>query len=557
MDASAALRAVPTVAAPATARLAVGMWLAVTMIGCSLLLGALHHPYWVRGGDGDVYIGLARSIATGQGYRFNGQPISLVPPLWPVVLAGAMKLTSAFYLLKLIQIGLLLAGFGAFYFVLLRLTSPRNASMILLATALLPNVHELVFSFLAEPMFFALFALALLLAIQINEGHDSIWRIFTLCLLCAAMVAVRWAGLIIWVVPAAALLGGELFPRLNRKWLTLALSGATAALTFFLLRWWLDVPEEQIDWRFDSSLSGAYAAVNPATWDDYIKRIIESGRWLAGLFWQFLASTTYLRALLDVVGWSSLALLLIGAFTDLPRRRWLYAGVVLYGGMLVINWTSPVPRYLMPLAPLLLAGMLDGIEGLKGILNPQAARRAGVILPCILILSIMICGAVLWSIEARIAQSRRFPARLFAGTDRELVAAAAYLRSMNVKDGDVAVSRATINFGRTSYTNGWMRAFNVLVGGPAIVTPSASRSRTPDSTVMRWLRGREIKYYLYRAPQQLDSTHSAVPMPKKRGLPAPVWNLYEVSSLKPRLIHVPQDVEWPTHVPGLNGDRDE
>ena len=127
------------------------------------------------------------------------------------------------------------------------------------------------------------------------------------------------------------------------------------------------------------------------------------------------------------------------------------------------------------------------------------------------------------------------------------------MRSLNVQDADVAVSRAKVNFGRTSYTNEWMRAYNVLIGGPALITTPTTRSHAPDSSVMRWLRSKKAKYYLYRAPQQLHSTHFATPMPKKRGLPAPVWDLYDVSGLKPRLIQVPQDVQWPTHVPGLEG----
>src|SRR5262245_28138271 len=338
MDASVAIHTDPIAAEPALTRSASVVWCAVAIIGCTLVLGALHHPYWVRGGDGDVYIGLARNIATGQGYRFNGQPVSLVPPLWPLVLAGAMKLTSSLYLLKLIQIGLLLAGFCGFFFVLLRLSSARTSCVILIATALLPNVHELAFSFLAEPMFFALFAFALLLAMQINEGRDAIWRIVTLCILCAAMVAVRWAGLIIWIVIAAPLLSGELLPRFNRRWLALVLSGSAAAGAFFLLRLLLHVNPNDIDPRFDASLSGAYAAVNETSWDGYIKRVAESGRWMAGLFWQWLGGTNALRPFVDIVGWGSLILVLTSAFSGFRRRAWLYAGACLYVMMLVINW---------------------------------------------------------------------------------------------------------------------------------------------------------------------------------------------------------------------------
>ena len=43
----------------------------------------LQNPYWVPSGDGEFYIAAARSLATGEGYRFNGLPIGSAPPGWP------------------------------------------------------------------------------------------------------------------------------------------------------------------------------------------------------------------------------------------------------------------------------------------------------------------------------------------------------------------------------------------------------------------------------------------------------------------------------------------
>ena len=63
---------------------------------------ALHNPYWIRHGDSEVFLSLARNIAGGQGYRFNSQPVAIVPPGWPLVLAAAMKFTTSLALLKLL-----------------------------------------------------------------------------------------------------------------------------------------------------------------------------------------------------------------------------------------------------------------------------------------------------------------------------------------------------------------------------------------------------------------------------------------------------------------------
>src|SRR5689334_6782952 len=54
----------------------------------------LQNPYWVRHGDSEAFMSIARSLARGEGFRFNGQPVSTFPPGWPVVLAGAFKLTT-------------------------------------------------------------------------------------------------------------------------------------------------------------------------------------------------------------------------------------------------------------------------------------------------------------------------------------------------------------------------------------------------------------------------------------------------------------------------------
>ena len=57
------------------------IWIALLVIISALYL-LLWNPYWVPGGDSELYIAAARSLALGQGYRFNGQSISISPPGW-------------------------------------------------------------------------------------------------------------------------------------------------------------------------------------------------------------------------------------------------------------------------------------------------------------------------------------------------------------------------------------------------------------------------------------------------------------------------------------------
>src|SRR5262245_33223716 len=86
--------------------------LVVALVAIYLLL---QNPYWVRYGDGEVYLSIARSLANGNGYRFNGQPVAIVPPLWPMILAVAMKINPSLAFLKMLplaaMIGFLLISY--------------------------------------------------------------------------------------------------------------------------------------------------------------------------------------------------------------------------------------------------------------------------------------------------------------------------------------------------------------------------------------------------------------------------------------------------------------
>ena len=73
----------------------------VTILVILALYLPLQNPYWVPGGDSEVYTSAARSLVLTGKFYFNGLPVSMVPPGWSFVLAGLMKIWPAFLLLKL------------------------------------------------------------------------------------------------------------------------------------------------------------------------------------------------------------------------------------------------------------------------------------------------------------------------------------------------------------------------------------------------------------------------------------------------------------------------
>ena len=67
-----------------------------------------------------------RHLVLGKGYAFNGEPVAILPPLWPIVLAGAMKISTRWWFLKLVPMGCMAGFLGISYWVLLRFTTPRR-----------------------------------------------------------------------------------------------------------------------------------------------------------------------------------------------------------------------------------------------------------------------------------------------------------------------------------------------------------------------------------------------------------------------------------------------
>src|SRR5688572_20444131 len=106
------------------------------------LYGLLQNRYWVPAGDSEVYIAAARSLAMGEGYRFNGLPVASAPPGWPAMMAVVMKITPYFLPLKLLAMGCMIGSLLIAYRVVRRFVSPRKAMGIILLTALLSHVYQ-------------------------------------------------------------------------------------------------------------------------------------------------------------------------------------------------------------------------------------------------------------------------------------------------------------------------------------------------------------------------------------------------------------------------------
>ncbi len=331
------------------------------------LYGLLQNGQWGPISDADVYVTVARNIVLGQGFTFNGLPVRVYPPGWPYALAGLMRVSSSFLFLNLVQTAMGLAWLLLFYRVLLRLTSPRRAFIICLLVGILSPVYHRAFQLHSEPLFCLMGAGAVLLALQVAEGRRASWRLPLVVLLTAGSVTVRWAGVMFCPVVIGALMTGRLRPTWGKAWVCAVLTAILTLGTFLALRHELNAVAQSTTLTPAERTYAANEQHVAGRIDDSPARLPLAGVWFCNLlaepatvgasFWQ-------VRAAALVLGWVLLAFFVAGLVPHVRRLSWLMAGAAVYTLAFVLLWGTPSPRYLVPVAPLLLLGIWDGIDRL-------------------------------------------------------------------------------------------------------------------------------------------------------------------------------------------------
>jgi hypothetical protein len=312
--------------------------------------------------DDAIYVILAKSIATGHGYRYlnlPGEPAAThFPPGYPALLALLWKIAPSFpanvLVFKITNIVLLVAAFALLARFLQRQfgASPRKAVVLAAAATLgLPTLF-LTGLVLSEPLFLALAVLGLIVAEDYTSRPTSAVQIATLGLLSGVVALVRSAGI--------ALLGAALVRLLlARRYRDSAI--LTMAALALLVPWQLWVGAHGHD--VPRALQGAYG---PYT-DWFADAIRQQGFALvATTFGQttrgalsFVIDTIcpfaspVMRA---IAGMFALVLASIGAW-----RAWRVAPATLLFLAayltLVLAWPVPPERYVWGMWPLLLTGV--------------------------------------------------------------------------------------------------------------------------------------------------------------------------------------------------------
>jgi hypothetical protein len=546
----------------------------------------LQNPYWVPGGDSEVYTAIARNLLQGEGHTFNGQPVSMVPPGWSWALAAAMKISPEFRFLKLVTMSCMLGSLAMTYWICRRFASPVVSAMVVLLSGILSHIYSLTFWLHSDALFCLFSTAAVLLAFQLNEGRSQAWRWALLIILCSASVFVRWAGVFTWLVVAAVLLHGEFWPRWNRRWIAVAVTFVVTVGTFVSIRAALSVPPDIQRKIRDAGgaegdvgvaanqqnievVSTIYRIFNPASggWTGYVARATRWGNWIAYLLWQPLrigAASAAIGAVSLLVGWIALLLLLLAGIWSIRGRQWIWLSLLMYSFALAMNWPHPNARYLVPIAPLIILGVLKGVDVLRERYpSPIFGKTANVVLGYF-VASILLVNLSLYAVDVRVAHAQDFYDSYDAGVHRDLLSAVAWLnQQQDLADGHIAVCERYTNMGRTRTSRLGVRAMAMLTDRAVGSVPwkylrRGDPRRSP--AFLNWARSINVRYVLYQpevSPWRVFHFRLGWLQEIMTGQAAldtgAGWRLYEIPAVGEEALRVSLDPadQLPTRVPRL------
>lgn len=561
----------------------VKVW-AITCLVVAAIFLLLENPYWVPGGDSEVYLGSAINLAKGTGYLFNGQPTKIAPPGWPFVLAFVLKFVSPTFLaLKLVTLGCMTGALATFYWVLRRFASPATCSLLIVLSALVSHVYSLTFWLHSDALFTLITALTILLSLQINEGRAEVWRIALLLVLVAAGIGVRYAGIINVVLLAPALVHGQWKPKLDRTWVTSVLVVAMTIGSFFAIRWAVHkfAPARvafEATAQVDSAVipppdqgEGSTVTNEPsiitgtAGHSSYATRVLGYGTWYSYLLWQPLRLGAGIHAifwLATALGWIVYIFVAACAADAVRSRQWLLPMVVLYTIALCLNWPHANARYLVPLVPLILLMIVRGSAILQTIARRRWQQLTWRSLATVGLASVVICNAALYAVDVSVMRSHHFYDRYEAGTYKSLIAAAQYLRDANIGNWQTCVNVEYKNLNKRRMSDTSLRILSMLTGKAMLKLPKEyTKLNLPRDREFRTkiINRNHVSYYLEQPPIEpwrvwhfrmgwLERRVTGE-APKDTGCE---WTLYRCNGSEvPVQVPLPEVKLFPTRVPGF------
>jgi hypothetical protein len=240
---------------------------------------------------------------------------------------------------------------------------------------------------------------------------------------------------------------------------------------------------------------------------EYLKRTTRLGEWLGMLVCKplRLAKTQKVfRIAAMAIGWFIAIPFLWTIFRQCRQRDWMWLGLTMYGGVLVLIWTVN-PRYLLPVAPLILAAILAGFGDLAEVARRHAwvwSSRVWRVAGICFVAGVVLTSGSLYGVDVTVTRSASRGAgayydRFEAGVHKELIGAAAYIRKHAHPNALVAVSGRYDNLGIIKAKPMSSRAMVMLTERRIIYVP-LRLGGAPDKELSKWLREHKASYYLYQ-----------------------------------------------------------
>jgi hypothetical protein len=424
-------------AVPAVSR-RFGWWAAAGVGLLVLLYVAGWSPTWWVGKDSGLYLTLARNLNRGEGYTVGGQPHRIVPPGFPLLLAGLMRINPSFAFLNAAMAALGLAALGSTY-LLLRQWVHRDWALLLTAAVGLTNeMHQRSGELLSDVPFTLLVISGLWMyarGLRADRPRRGLWELGSLLLMAA--VTVRVAGMpLVAAAPLGLTLSAGRGGR-RRALLNLALVWGVGLLTGAGLV--LLLSRGRSGFAYAESLRTALTHLSPA---DYLRNLYQTGRDFSRLVTAQSMFPLLSLILLTLPAAAGMLLRLI--------RRERLGPIVLVAYVGGIGVMAPLrARYLLPLTPLLVMYLAEGysllFRGLSRLdrwTTAATQRRAHVGLTFLVL--VVIAGLNLPLIGRNIYLKRRadYPRVQQRGRYRGLWGAVAYLRDHRPAEGTLLAEQS-------------------------------------------------------------------------------------------------------------------
>jgi hypothetical protein len=519
-----------------------------------IYLWGVRRPEWLAG-DEAYYVGLARSLAAGEGFTFNGGPHAIYPPGFPVVLSPAVSwLGLQPRALTLFSLAVSLASLGAIA-TYLGSRGDRRATLPILIFFLASVAVFEVFTDLRSEGLFVLIVMLVLASFEwLGRGRArGAWALGIAAVLGLvaglSLPAVRSIGV---ALPAAAVAAMAMMMRRRssapRRWMTAAGASVLGALAY--QTWWSArgalYGEERSYGNLLTMVDPHHPDLGRAGVVDVGYRLLEQFAVQIGHGVELLTGVAPIHPfLLGVPHVAFVAVLALGLIRELRRPNPLAAWFVMaYFGIVVLWPFDEGTRFLLPIFPLLLVLVFHGSKALIA-LRPVAARgwrRVG--------LGALALGT-LAAIEVRLRSPGSLQGWIWVGVWLLLSAAALYAASRS--------PRPHVRFHPSVTSVVWaMVLLHLAIGWPGLMD-RATRQRAGEQQFNSLQIAGAIPWILERTDSaavvaatvgaqglHLHTSRSVLPLPTT-GDASRLWQALDESGA--RFLVVPAAHEYPYLLP--------